>query len=207
MPRFIVPCELASICLPLKTLLTLELKAAPENMEVTGYVKSRTFLNTDVIPFKERKKGQMTAVLHKMSLAEFIPQIKAEFWFIVFVVAVQKCFVYMLFNDKNFKKGDQFIPYHFNSANCPVLTLLRTNVLLQQWLFLFDTATQPAASEEKRFRTKDRTTGGRGGGSRGTHCGRTNHTPCSACRLRRCLKSAVKDVHRVKDPKMTSYYN
>lgn len=27
----------------------LELKAAPENMEVTGYVRSRTFLNTDVI--------------------------------------------------------------------------------------------------------------------------------------------------------------
>lgn len=41
--------SLTSICLLLKTLLMLELKAAPENMEVTGYVKSRTFLNTEVI--------------------------------------------------------------------------------------------------------------------------------------------------------------
>lgn len=35
--------SLTSICLLLKTLPMLELKVAPENMEVTGYVKSRTF--------------------------------------------------------------------------------------------------------------------------------------------------------------------
>lgn len=41
--------KFTSICLLLKTLLRLELKEAPENMEVIGYVKSKTFLNTDVI--------------------------------------------------------------------------------------------------------------------------------------------------------------
>lgn len=50
--------SLTSICLLLKTLLMLELKDAPENMEVTGYVKSRTFLNTEVISYRNPEKTQ-----------------------------------------------------------------------------------------------------------------------------------------------------
>lgn len=41
--------NLTSICLSLKTPLMLELNEAPENIEVMGYVRSSTFLNTDVI--------------------------------------------------------------------------------------------------------------------------------------------------------------
>lgn len=51
--KVVILLTLTSICLLLKTLLMLELKAAPENMEVTGYVKSRTFLNTEVISYRE----------------------------------------------------------------------------------------------------------------------------------------------------------
>lgn len=50
--------SLTSICLLLKTLLMLELKAAPENMEVTGYVKSKTFLNTEVISCKGSQRKE-----------------------------------------------------------------------------------------------------------------------------------------------------
>lgn len=38
-----------SICLSLKMLLMLLLKAAPENIDVIGYVKSRIVLNTEFI--------------------------------------------------------------------------------------------------------------------------------------------------------------
>lgn len=45
---------LTSICLFLKTELMLELKEAPENMEVTGYVRSKIFLKYEVIPWRRK---------------------------------------------------------------------------------------------------------------------------------------------------------
>lgn len=44
-----------SICLSLKMLLMLLLKAAPENIEVIGYVKSRIVLNTEFITYGEER--------------------------------------------------------------------------------------------------------------------------------------------------------
>lgn len=36
-----------------------ELKEAPENMDVIGYVKSKTFLNTEVISYRKSQKSQI----------------------------------------------------------------------------------------------------------------------------------------------------
>lgn len=62
---------LTSICLLLKTLLMLELKVAPENMEVTGYVKSRTFRNTEVISCRRTSRRERT---HSFLLADWLRQ-------------------------------------------------------------------------------------------------------------------------------------
>lgn len=64
-------------------LLRPELKAAPENIEVTGYVKSRIFLNTDVISYREpeKKQRQVRSLSHTTALSPLVSesQEKSEF--------------------------------------------------------------------------------------------------------------------------------
>lgn len=59
----------------------LELKAAPENMEVTGYVRSRTFLNTDVISYREKagERKVMWIFLHHKTASIYTIDISVNY--------------------------------------------------------------------------------------------------------------------------------
>lgn len=72
-----------SICLSLKMLLMLLLKAAPENIEVIGYVKSRIVLNTEFITWKEKKNPLQIIhinVIHMQVERGPFPDSTADVW-------------------------------------------------------------------------------------------------------------------------------
>lgn len=77
----ILRIQLTSICLLLKTLLMLELKAAPENIEVIGYVKSRTFLNTEVISYRGKVRRKKSSSFSSYTSKRCFPQAQTRFFF------------------------------------------------------------------------------------------------------------------------------